>query len=159
VGTNNEIRMINPDGTALLNLTEGQATEDGPVWSPDGSRIAFNTGPSDQPLESDVAVMNPDGSGRMTLTNHPGFDFGPDWSPDGRQMVFVRTDNDDNEIYVMNSDGSNPVDVSNRPNSFESSPDWGGQPVAPMAGRAARLDGRWLRMQELRERRLARAAR
>ncbi len=154
----NQIRVINADGSNLLDLTPGTAQEDGPVWAPDGSRIAFNTGPEDEPLESEVAVMNPDGSGRMNLTDHPGFDFGPDWSPDGRRMVFVRTDDSDNEIYVMNSDGSNPIDVSNRPNSFESSPDWGGQPSVPVAGAAAKLKGRWLRLPELRARLLARSA-
>jgi Tol biopolymer transport system component len=122
----NELWVVHPDGSGLLNLTQGTAQEDGPVWSPDGSRIAFNSGPNDQPLESEVAVIHPDGSGRTTLTHHPGFDLSPDWSPDGQRIVFVRTDNGDNEIYVMNSDGSDPVDVSNRPNSFESAPDWAG---------------------------------
>jgi Tol biopolymer transport system component len=138
----NELWVIRPDGGGLLNLTQGQAQEDGPVWSPDGSRIAFNTGPNDEPLESEVAVVNPDGSGRTTLTHHPGFDLSPDWSPDGKRIVFVRTDNGDNEIYVMNSDGSNPVDVSNRPHSFESNPDWAGSTPEALAGaRAGALAG------------------
>jgi TolB protein len=110
------------------------AQEDGAVWSPDGTRLAFNSGPTDQPLESDVILINPDGSGRTNITNRPGFDLTPDWSPDGQRIVFARDDNGDNEIYVMNSDGSNPVDVSNRPNSFESGPDWGGQAPAAVRG-------------------------
>ena len=130
----NELWVVRPDGGGLLNLTQGIAQEDGPVWSPDGSRIAFNSGPNDQPLESEVAVVNPDGTGRTTLTHHPGFDLSPDWSPDGQRIVFVRTDNGDNEIYVMNSDGSNPVDVSQRPNSFESAPDWAGSTPGALAG-------------------------
>jgi Tol biopolymer transport system component len=150
----NEIMVINPDGSGLLNLTNGVAQEDGPVWSPDGTRIAFNTGPADQPLESDVAVMNPDGSGRINLTNHPGFDLQPDWSPDGRQIVFVRMDGLDNEIYVMNSDGSNPIDVSNRPGSFESTPDWGGQVLAAVRSPLARFDIRSLRLAAMMERRV-----
>jgi Tol biopolymer transport system component len=145
----NQIRVIHPDGSGLLNLTQGVAQDDGPVWSPDGSRIAFNSGPTDQPLESEVAVVHPDGSGRVNLTHHAGFDLSPDWSPDGSRIVFVRTDNGDNEIYVMNSDGSNPIDISNRPHSFESAPDWGGEPPATMAGPLSRLNttvGRMLRV-------------
>jgi TolB protein len=124
------------------------------VWSPDGSRIAFNTGPADQPLESDVAVVNPDGSGRTNLTNRPGFDLEPDWSPDGRQIVFVRTDGSDNEIYVMNSDGSIPTDVSNRPGSFESAPDWGGQALVAARSPLSRFNIRSLRLAAMMERRV-----
>jgi Periplasmic component of the Tol biopolymer transport system len=147
----NEIRVINPDGTGLLNLTQGIAQEDGPVWSPDGSRIAFNSGPTDQPLESEVTVIHPDGSGRMNLTHHPGFDLSPDWSPDGKRIVFVRTDNGDNEIYVMNSDGSDPTDISNRPDSFESAPDWSGQPPAALAGPLAGLNTTVRRAERLKD--------
>jgi Tol biopolymer transport system component len=142
----NQLWVIHPDGSGLLNLTQGAAQEDGPVWSPDGSRIAFNSGPTDQPLESEVVVIHPDGSGRTTLTHHAGFDLSPDWSPDGRRIVFVRTDNGDNEIYVMNSDGSDPVDVSNRPNSFDSAPDWAGSTPAQMAGARAGVETTVTRM-------------
>ena len=142
----NQIRVIHPDGSGLLNLTQGVAQDDGPVWSPDGTRIAFNSGPTDQPLESEVAVVHPDGSGRVNLTHHAGFDLSPDWSPDGSRIVFVRTDNGDNEIYVMNSDGTNPIDISNRPHSFESAPDWGGEPPATMAGPLAGLNTTMRRM-------------
>jgi Tol biopolymer transport system component len=136
----NQLYVITPDGAGLLNLTQGVAQEDGPVWSPDGTKIAFNSGPTDQPLESEVVVVNPDGSGRTTLTHHPGFDLSPDWSPDGRRIVFVRTDNGDNEIYVMNSDGSHPTDISRRPNSFESAPDWAGSASSALAGRQSGVE-------------------
>jgi len=142
----NRIRTVNPDGSGLQNLTPDGLSEDGPVWSPDGSRLAINSGPDDQPLESDIITMNPDGSGRVNLTHRPGFDLLPDWSPDGQHLVFVRDDNGDNEIYVMNSDGSDPIDVSNRPNSFESNPDWGGQAGSAIRGPLAGLNTSWVRM-------------
>jgi Tol biopolymer transport system component len=143
----NQIQVIQADGSGLLNLTQnGDLQEDGPVWSPDGSRIAFNSGPRDQPLESDVIVADPDGRERVNLTHRPGFDLSPDWSPDGGRIVFVRADNGDNEICVMNSDGSDPTDISNRPNSFESDPDWGGQPATAVAGPLSALNTSWNRM-------------
>lgn len=144
----NQLYVIHPDGGGLLNLTQGVAQEDGPVWSPDGTRIAFNSGPTDQPLESEVVLVNPDGSGRTTLTHHPGFDLSPDWSPDGRRIVFVRTDNGDNEIYVMNSDGSHPTNISKRPNSFESAPDWAGSRSVGQAGPLAGISTTVSRMME-----------
>jgi Tol biopolymer transport system component len=150
----NQIRIINVDGSGLLNLTQGVAQDDGPVWSPDGSRIAFNSGPTDQPLESEVTVVNPDGSGRMDLTHHPGFDLSPDWSPDGSRIVFVRSDNGDNEIYVMNSDGSELTDISNRPHSFESGPDWAGTTPAGPAGPLSSLNTTVNRMLRALDRRM-----
>jgi Tol biopolymer transport system component len=60
-----------------------------PSWSPDGSRIAFQTiGDDDAFLE----VVNADGKDRTTLANHLFFDLsgGPSWSPDGSRIAFTR---------------------------------------------------------------------
>jgi Tol biopolymer transport system component len=40
---NQEIYAMNADGSAQTNLSNNSATEDGAVWSPDGSRIAFGS--------------------------------------------------------------------------------------------------------------------
>ena len=71
----NDIVVINPDGSGLLNLTKGVAEDDSPTWSPDGSKLAFNTGILTEPLETEVAVMNRDGTGRASLSNLPGIRF------------------------------------------------------------------------------------
>jgi TolB protein len=133
-----DILLINPDGTGRGNLTQGATLDDSPVWSPDASRVAFNTGPADQPLESDVAIVNRDGSNLSNLTQRPGFDFGPDWSPDGSKIVFTRSDATDSEIYTMNADGTAQTDVSNRPDAFDTAPDWGGQTPVAVADRFSR---------------------
>ncbi|HEX6432644.1 MAG TPA: hypothetical protein VFZ87_00305, partial [Gemmatimonadales bacterium] len=142
------IMLINPDGGGLVNLTQDQADDDSPVWSPDGTTLAFNTGTPDQPLESEVAVMNRDGSGRTILTSHVGFDFSPDWSPNGSRIVFTRSDPQDSEVYVMNRDGSSPVNVSNRRGTFDTAPDWGGSAQASLASRVAGRSAPWLRRWE-----------
>jgi TolB protein len=129
------IMLINPDGTGLFNVTAGRGEDDSPVWSPDGNTLAFTTGSADQPLESEVAVMSRDGAGRTLLTTHDGFDFSPDWSPDGSRLVFTRSDARDSEVFVMNRDGGNQVNVSNRRGTFETAPDWGGSAQTPLASR------------------------
>jgi Tol biopolymer transport system component len=40
---NQEIYVMNADGSSQTNLSNNSATEDGAVWSPDGSRIAFGS--------------------------------------------------------------------------------------------------------------------
>jgi Tol biopolymer transport system component len=62
-------------------------------------RIAFVS-------DFDIYVINMDDGSLTNLTHHPGVDFDPDWSPDGKRIVFGSSRDDIEEIYVMNSDGS-----------------------------------------------------
>ena len=150
-----DLFLINPDGTGEVSLTQGRSENDAPAWSPDGSRIVVGTaaaGASDM----QIAVMNRDGSGQMLLTHPPGFDFQPVWSPDGTKVVFTRSGSSgDSEIYVINADGSNQINVSNRPESLETGPNWNGQGGAvTAASRQSAFYKRWLRANHLEANRL-----
>jgi len=57
--------------------------------------------------------MNTDGSDQRRLTNEPAMDITPSWSPDGRKIVFLSERDFDEEVYVMDADGSNPVNLTN----------------------------------------------
>jgi Tol biopolymer transport system component len=105
---NNEIYVMNADGSGQTRLTTNSESETGPEWSPDGTKIAFET-------HREVYVMNADGSGQVNLTSNAAFDGHPAWSSDGTKIAFhtSRTgDIGDYFIYVMNPDGSNPVELS-----------------------------------------------
>ena len=55
-----------------------------PDWSPDGTKIAYEDGPSGG---GRIFSMHADGSHQTQLTFGPGDDFGAAWSPDGRQIA------------------------------------------------------------------------
>jgi TolB protein len=142
--------LINADGTGEMNLTQGLTENDAPAWSPDGSRIAFGTAQAGA-ADMQIAVVNRDGSGQSILTHPPGFDFQPVWSPDGTRIVFTRSEpSGDSEIHVMNADGSNQINLSNRPETLETGPDWNGQGTAVTgASRQSAFYTRWLRANHL----------
>ena len=82
------ICIINPDGTGLKQLTDDGVSY-GPKWSPDGSKIAFYSGPSSM---VSLCVIDPDGSDRLELvpSKEKIYDFR--WSPDATKiMVCVKT--------------------------------------------------------------------
>src|SRR5688500_106545 len=62
--------------------------------------------------------MNPDGTDEIRITCDPGADMQPDLSPNGRRIVFVSNRitltnaEGDNEIFVMNSDGSDVTQLT-----------------------------------------------
>ncbi|MDX6612502.1 MAG: hypothetical protein QOD75_1688 [Blastocatellia bacterium] len=109
-GTNN-IWLMNPDGSGLTPLTLNTPAEDvAPVWSPDGTRIAFV---SRAPNAYGLYVMNADGSNISRLTDS-NQDQSPTWSPDGTRIAFGGSRNSDPYgILVVNSDGTNLKRLSN----------------------------------------------
>jgi TolB protein len=74
-----------------------------PIWSPDGSKIAFTTNRDGNP---EIYVMNADGSGARRMTNSPAIDVSPTWSPSGNQLAWVSDRTGSGRIYIMNADGT-----------------------------------------------------
>ena len=128
---NQDIYVMNADGTGRVKLTDREAKDMEPSWSPDGEWIAFL---SRSQGKTDIHRVRPDGSGLASLTVHPAQLYSrPIWSPDGTKIAFTSNRDADPppqleptpapffddapefpgaaprpELYVMNADGSGP---------------------------------------------------
>ena len=94
---------MNADGSDIHRLTDDEADDLDPHWSPDGTQIIFS---SNRDGNMGIYVMNADGSNQRRLTENDYDDLNPDWSPDGTRIAFYREENGQTDIYIMNSDGS-----------------------------------------------------
>ena len=106
-----QIWTANPDLTAPSQVTAGAYDTALATWSPDGTRLAFNSTRDDLAGSgsiSDIFVMNADGSGATKLTASTNWSEGPAWSPSGDLIVFTSADPDPARtgLYVVHPDGT-----------------------------------------------------
>ena len=99
------IWTVNVDGTELTQFVQGAY----PVWSPDGSRIAFS---SDVSGNWDIWVINADGSGLTQLSDDQKNQFAPSYSPDGKWLVFSSNISGNYDIWLMKSDGTGATQLT-----------------------------------------------
>ncbi len=126
---NDDIYVINVDGTDLRQLTTDPAADQYPAWSPDGSQLAFQ---SKRQGDWEIFLMDADGSNQQNLTMAPGsVDWGPDWHPDGGSLIFVSTRDGSNDIFSLDLDSLEVVNLTNTPET-EENPVWSpdGQTIA-----------------------------
>jgi hypothetical protein len=119
-----EVYSAAADGSDVQRLTWAHGLAQDPAWSPDGSRIAYES--SDQ-SSFHLFVMNQDGSDRHIVPSDASFaagdDVQPAWSPDGSKIAFSSTQSSGGSwhIWVMNADGTNLHEL---PSSFSQDPVW-----------------------------------
>lgn len=123
---NNEIFVINADGTGNTQLTIHEGRDIGPAWSPDASKIAFYTHSEDESKWS-IFVMDSNGDNIEQLTYMENvYDNSPTWSPDGAKIAFAREyplQNYISELWIMDSNGDNQHQIASIAGN---GPEWSG---------------------------------
>ncbi|WP_223144992.1 TolB family protein [Teredinibacter waterburyi] len=98
-------------------------------WSPDGKTLAYVAGRTAS-KDYDIYSISVEGGPETRLTATPGLDDGPDYSPCGRYIYYNSYQTGMMQIWRMDADGANPVQLVESPHS-----DWFPHPSP---------DGKWL---------------
>jgi TolB protein len=101
------IQAMNYDGGEQRIVTDFGAK---PVWSADGTRIAFH---DDAALEREIRVINVYGGHPINLTDNPLDDKTPGWSNNGQRIAFCRDRKYRSSLMVMNADGTGQIALTN----------------------------------------------
>ncbi|MDI6870784.1 MAG: hypothetical protein QME79_05350 [Bacillota bacterium] len=141
VNKDNALCLIMPDGTGRRQVYAPPGTLlSEPDWSHDGTRLAFGAS-QDNGTTWHIWVVSANGAGASLrqLTSGSAKNACPVWSPDGQKMLFMsNADGGDWDIFVMNADGSSPVNLTSGYNGYDGFPDWSpdGQRIVFMSDRA-----------------------
>ena len=105
-----DLWLADRDGADPRRLTADAAEENTPIFSPDGTRIAFR---AEYGGNADVYVISVDGGQPQRLTWHPGSDTPVGWAPDGSAVAFVSDRETDHgrsgQLFHASPEGGLPV--------------------------------------------------
>jgi dipeptidyl aminopeptidase/acylaminoacyl peptidase len=96
-------------GEPAIQLTTLTGYENDPVWSPDGTQIAFR---ADYAGHTDIWVMPATGGAAIQVTDDPAADEMPAWSPCGNYIAFQSVRSGVSDIWVVSAAGGTPTRIT-----------------------------------------------
>lgn len=123
---NNEIYVMNPDGSDQTRLTFDSRNDQRPDISPNGQQIVFSSNritETNPTGDFEIFLMNSDGSDVRQLTFNAADDSWPRWSPNGKWIAFHSNVDGNYEIYVVRPDGTDLTRVTDYP-GLDQYPEW-----------------------------------
>lgn len=85
-GKDADIYLTDIENKILINLTYHPSFDRHPIWSPDGTKIAFE---SNRSGSFDLFIMDADGSNVLNILNTSDDESLGGWSPDGNRIIFT----------------------------------------------------------------------
>jgi TolB protein len=108
-------------GDMPKRLVSSRSAQWGPVWSPDGRRIAYYVSHVDE--GAGIVTAGADGTGRRALTRTSTVAVSPAWSPDGSRIVFVQAATGQVDLFVMDANGTRQRRLTST-GPVEADPSW-----------------------------------
>ena len=103
-GGNADVWLLDPERGGLTRFTDNPADDIFPVWSPDGTRIAFS---STRAAGLDLYVKPVKGGEEQLLYQSDKVKAASDWSPDGRFVLYTVADpSSDSDIWAIPVEGA-----------------------------------------------------
>jgi CSLREA domain-containing protein len=128
-----DIAVMDADGSDSVNISNINGDDFGPSWAPNGAAIAY-TRHSGAGGNYEIYVMDANGANQTNLTNYPSADLGPAWSPDGLEIAYSSDLDGDQDIFLMYTDGTGLLNLTEDYNPINAAPDWQSLPcpIAPI---------------------------
>ena len=102
-GAQFRLQIADADGQGAATALTSNEPIISPVWSPDGSRLAYVSFEKKKPV---IYVHSLASGQRQVVANFKGSNSAPAWSPDGRKLAVVLSKDGNSQIYSVNADGS-----------------------------------------------------
>jgi TolB protein len=102
-GSNSNLYALDLRSKATTRLTDTPAIDTAPSYSPDGTRICFE---SDRGGSQQIYVMSAQGGAAQRISFGEGRYSTPVWSPRGDTIAFTKLGRGDFAIGIMKPDGS-----------------------------------------------------
>jgi Tol biopolymer transport system component len=105
------------DGSAPNLVTHNGVDDFEPLWSPDGSQIAFRS-------DGDVFVVGTDGNGLKNVSNTSDLEQHAAWSPDGSMIAFDSIHSGVSSVFVVTNAGDTVTTVASTGQPSNDTPAW-----------------------------------